>query len=1240
MQSRFTKVGVLMVALLFVFSTFAFGQGAVAGSVSGTVEDAQGAVIAGAKITAKDAATNTEFKTESNSTGNFRLAGLPPGNYNVTVEAPKFSKLATQNVTVYANRDTAMGRLALKVGSTEEVVNVEGTAPLIETTSSQITKSFESRQVAELPLNGGGTAFDSLALLVPGVTNAQDAGFSNTNGADLSVNGQRGRSNNFQIDGQSNNDNSVAGPQYFVNNQDLIAEFQVVTNNFSAEYGRNMGSVVNYVTKSGSNAFHGSAFEFYTGNWADAKVNEERSGVFGFCEPGQAEHTETPFTDPFDPVTNTGGCEKSGPPPRYVDNRFGGTLGGPIWKDKAWFFGSYVMQRIRQTQTASVSGTSITPTPAGLAALAAAFPGSPAVAFINQWGPFAIADGNPQIAGATQNVLVSDGVTTATVQMAPISRSLPGLFNDQQWTVRGDWQISNKDRFFARYLREDTDNTNASGTGWNATRVDVPGVTNQIGLDYTRAWTNNYTMQLRTSYSRADIGFEGGPLGCLRATIMECPSRIGFSAAGTNGAFGQATNLPQGRLVNNTQYQGNNVWVVGRHNLKFGGEYDRQRSPNVFLPNINGSFTFRGDAGCGTYSALGTTPAEIAELGGALSCGFSNFIANHPSQLQLADAPSNGKFEFKEQDLAFYFQDDWRIKDNLTLNLGLRWEWNQQAINLLHDLTTAQQTGPAPFWNTSLPLERTTLPKIPQDLNNWGPNVGFAYTPRFWKSVFGEDKTVIRGGFRIAYDPSFYNIFLNVATAAPVVNLGTITTGGAPGFAPGLVGADTSGASLRAAGYLGFIPVGGDPGFRSQTNVAADFHNPYAEQWSLGIQRSITSKMAYEIRYVGNHTIGNFMTINANPLIGSATSATACTGGQFTNAGAAVNVSPVCLARDFPSLVPAGLTPCTSGTSATTPGFGRVDCDRSLVRQRKNEAFSIYHSLQQEIRFQNWHGLSSGMNWTWSKAIDNVSEIFSTLSGGNAVAGAQNPFQHTIGERGVGGTSYTHTATIFWIYDMPWYKNQTGLLGRVLGGWQWNGTWRYDTGQPFNPFQAVRSGYCDNSFNTTFFGSLADTCRPVLSSESAAIDTVGRYRDSDPAAAFVPVLTDFNQPCSGTVGSATCPAISPDSVHWIINDNVAARALGNPFLGVGRNTFTGQSYNQVNLGLIKTTKVNEQVSFKLQVNLQNAFNRQFRGVPDPLIDDGQFDPANGLTGSFMNNYFNNSGTNTRRRMTIGLKVIF
>jgi outer membrane receptor protein involved in Fe transport len=1213
----------LTVVLLCLTSVMAFGQGIVSGSISGTVVDQQGAAVVGAKVVAKDPATNREFTGTTNEVGLYRISGLPVGTYSLTITAPNFSGVSFKDVVVNSNRDTALAATQLKVGGENVAVTVEDAAPIIETSTSQVASSFDAKKFAEIPVGAGN--FDRLALLIPGVANNTDSGFGNTNGADLSVNGQRTRSNNFQLDGQSNNDNSVSGPQVFINNPDLIAEFQVVTNNFSAEYGRNMGSVVNYVTKSGSNAFHGSAFEFYTGNWADARVNEERSGTFGYCNPDQALNTPTPYapggcgTAP-DPVTGLN-TKKVPDVPRFVDNRFGGSLGGPIWKDKAWFFGSYVNQRTRQTQTPFNSTPGIVPTPAGIASLAAAFPGSPAVAALQAFGPYAIAEGNPTPLGNATILNISDGVTSTPVEFAGVTRSLPLLQNAEQWSVRGDWQISNKDRFFARYVNQENIVTNASGLARGAVGavVDVPSLTRQIGLDYTRSWTNNFVQQLRFSYSRADVGFEGGPLDCLRAGILSCNSSIQFAGTGnTNANFGLQNTFPQGRLVNNTQYQSNNTWVLGRHTLKFGGEYDRQRSPSTFLPSVNGIFTFAGSGAngdCATLVAAGATAAS------GTACAFSNFIANRPSQMQITDGPFS--FNFKEQDLAFYLQDDWKVRDNLTLNLGLRWEWNQQAVNLLHNLTTAQQTGSSPFWDTTLPLDRTTVPAVPEDLNNWGPNVGFAYTPRFWKSLFGEDKTVIRGGFRIAYDPSFYNIFLNMATAAPVVNAGSLV---GLGVAPGLPGVP-SGESLRAAGFLGFIPTGADPGTRAQTQVTSNFHNPYSEQWSFGVQREVTRNVAYEISYVGNHTVGNFQSINANPLINT-------------------------LATDFPSLLPAGITPCAT---AGAPGLGRVDCNRRLVRVRANTAFSIYHSLQQQLRVQNYHGVTASFSHTWSRAIDNASEIFGTLAGGNTNAFAANPFDPNRGERALSGNSFPHLLSFFYIYELPFSKNQSGIMGKILGGWQWNGTWNYSTGQPWTPNQTQgTNNYCDAGFDTQFIGW--GSCRPFLSNPNAAVDAVGLLCDGTvdtcpiPGAApgtFVaaPLNTpvSFYDPCLGSGGDPTTACAvgtsTLDAFNMIYNDQTSALFFGNPFGNYPRNRLFGQSFNQWNMGLFKNTKITEKVKIQLQANVLNVFNRQFRGTPDPLVEDGNL----ASLGTFGNNFSSvatPTPVRTRRRLELGLKIIF
>jgi hypothetical protein len=555
--------------------------------------------------------------------------------------------------------------------------------------------------------------------------------------------------------------------------------------------------------------------------------------------------------------------------------------------------------------------------------------------------------------------------------------------------------------------------------------------------------------------------------------------------------------------------------------------------------------------------------------------------------------------------MAFYGGDDWRIMDNLTINLGLRWEYSSQAINLLHDLSVATQHGPNPFWDPTLPDSITTVPSVNAPLNYFGPNVGFAWKPRF---LGGGDRTVIRGGFRITYDPAFYNMFLNVATAAPDVNAGTIVPGSGAGTCNGpcLPSSGFTGNDVRAL-QLTNIPRGGNPGFRNYTQVAHNFHEPYTQNWSLGIQQELTNRMVLEVRYVGNHVVGNFQTINANPALNGL------------------------IANGFSNFIPDGLTPCTDNTQ---PGFsgGRVSCANRNIRNRVNSSFSNYHGLQSEFRVRQWHGLSGAGSFSWSKTLDNTSEIFSTGSGGNSTAGSQNPFDTSAGEKSLSGLDFPKIASLYVVYELPFYKGQHGFLGKVLGGYQANATWRYSSGQTWTPITlAGFSSSCQTSFDATFFGW--STCRAFLGNPGAPIDTVGGCTD--------PTASDC-----GLVDWFTGSPTTVSAVHWIYNEDNAAQFFKTPYGNTRRNPgVRGQNISSVNFSMFKTTKISERVSFRLEAQVYNLFNHQFRGVPDPFIDDFNF--ANG--GSFANNLFNASGgdyTNVtlngigRRRMILGAKVTF
>jgi len=1149
----------LTLVTLFAFTTpWAFSQGIVTGSLSGTVVDQSGAAVSGASVIATESQTNRTMTAKTNAQGAWQIPQVPPGIYNIKINAANFEGVQYQSVQVNVGRDTSNGIAKLKVGGEQQTVTVEGAAPLVESNSIQVQNTFTSRQTADLPIGNG---FDQLALFVPGVTSLGGQ-FSNTNGAEISSNGQRGRSNNFQIDGQGNNDNSVAGPAFFFGNQDAIAELQVITN-YTAEYGRNMGSVVNYVTKSGTNSFHGTAFEYYNGSFLDSLGNESKNGTFftgpngnPFCAPEQASNAANPCDKPV--------------VPRSVDNRFGGTVGGPIIKDKAWFFGSTNIERFRQSGAPSTSSSqALTFTPQAVAALAAIAPNSPQVQFLQQFGPAAVTAGNPVFGNITPTPFTFAG-QNVTLPLGVVTRFANPLFNDEEVTGRVDTQLTNKDRVFGRYAFQQQINTDIAGQSFSAGDfVDVPARAQALGLDWTRNWTNSFFDQNRLSFSRTRVSFEGGSFpDCVDATIQNCPTNITF---GDNTlGLGRATNLPQGRIVNTYEYQNNANWQRGRHAFKFGAQYDKQRSPNTFLPNVNGSYLFDD---------------------------IQSFLNNTPTQTSIT--AGNPQLPFSEKDVAAYFQDDWRIKDNLTLNLGMRWEWFQQAVNLVTDRTLAQQTGPNPLWDPNLPLSQTTLPHIPEDKNNWGPVVGFAWTPRIWQGLFGQEKTVIRGGFRIAYDPAFYNIFLNVASAAPVVNAAVLTP------ANGNISLPTSGGVIGSnvqASLLPLIPTGScgrlcDPGFRSQTNVSPDFHNPYSQQWNFGVQRQINNRVAAEVRYVGNHTIGNFQSINANPALG-----------RIISAG-------------FGNLIPAGLTPCTT-PGAPGAALGFADCNHTIVRTRNNGGFGIYHSLQSELRIQNWHGIAGNISYTFSKNIDNVSEIFSTFGGGNTLAFAQNPFDTGAGERALSGIDFPHNLAVSVIYNLPFGNAQTGLLGKIVGGWQWNATYRYLSGQPYTPVQFLASRVCDNAN----LGGGVDLCRPFLGNPSAPFDSVATC------------ATD------GTCTDANGNSVAPNAVHWITNGPGAWATLGlNPFQGARRNLARGDSSNAVNMSMFKNTKITERLNMRLEFTAYNPFNIQFKGTPDAFINDagdgGTFGNvrSNATGGGQVNTIQQGLGT---RRVQLGAKFIF
>jgi outer membrane receptor protein involved in Fe transport len=1208
-RSLAISVTFLMLSVLLapLFSRPVMAQ-ATTGALKGVVTDDKGAVIADADVSAKNDATGVETKTKSNGEGIYNFPRLQPGVYTVSVQKQGFKKQEFQQVTVNVGQDANIDA-ALQAGNISETVTVTATGEeLIQKEQVQQSSTFEARKVAELPSNIAGAGIDTLALLAPGVV--PGVGNVNGNGTTFSVNGNRARSNNFTIDGGDNNDLSIGGPNYFVDNQDIVAEFQVITNNFSAEYGRNQGAVVNIITKSGTNAFHGTAFEY---------------------------HRNRNFLDTLDNIEKRSGL--TGPPPR-VYNVFGGTVGGPVIKDKIFFFGSFQEIKDRIASLAQGGNPTIAPQDLPLLETLPGFSTNPGLQALRKLSAFAVPN-----AGGGSLTFRTDKPTNETATIGGTvfhllypQRVFPQQLNAPEFSARGDWKMNDKNAVWFRQLYQKADNLNGLTSTASAGNIgNVPVISKISSASWTSQISNSSVNEFRFIFNRLSVIFGGGCEGKFATCIPDPIANIGqtlpniaftgirSSVTGTSlQTIGPATNLPQGRVVSVYQFSDNFSKTLGKHQLKMGADIRKLTNSVPFLPNVNGAFVFNTIAGSPSVN------------------GANGLLQNRPFRAIVAAGQVT--IAYGEIDQFYYFQDDWRIKDNLTLNLGIRYEYTGQPINTLNKLSVARENDPAQaLWKQSLPIEARTEPKLPADKNNWAPRLGFAWRPRFsgnhfGKMLFGEqDKTVISGGYSIAYDPVFYNIMLNISTSSPMVfNSTTLNAAsGAVAFPlPGLTGQAVQDFA-KSSGIVARNTF--NPKFFNETLVAPNFHSPYSEQWSLRLQREVSRNNVLEVRYVGTHGVSLFATHNANPRIDRLINGFTVGGQTFPG---------------FPNLVPQGITPQVAGTGGcvddpATPAAilneantcnGRV-LPQALIRVRDNTAQSIYHALQTRYEGRIASQLNFGLSYTWSKALDNASEVFTF----NDSIGAENPFNTNQNERSYSQFDRRHAFAANWIWDVPLLKNNHSLLGKIAGGWQLNGTYLLATGQRFTPFEAwgtnfLGTGYGDVTWDGTFIG--IDSNRPFYGNPKAPRDSVG-INQIDAKIVFGAPLTDpngfYDMSQINLSGGTKFVAISKDSVRYIVNGPGAAKFFNNPYGTVPRNIETGPLLNNVNLGIYKNFRLRERITLRLSMDAFNAFNHPNPGVG--LISGGS------TPGSIVENAGVNFNQYTeiefaRRAIQLGGKIIF
>ncbi len=938
------KLALAFVALAILGAAAPVWAQSITGSIQGEVTDEQRGVVPGATVSIRNVDTNLTRSLVTTADGRFRAPNLPIGNYEVTVEIPSFAKYVRSGITLSVNQDAVID-VTMKAANIQETVTVEADAPLLNTTNAEVGVRFDNKRVAELPISPDRNIF-GLALSAPGVSQlgSGQTGFAGggastgANSLNFSSNGMRLRSNNFMIDGQDSNDPSVSGVQQSINNPDVVQEVRLITNQYAAEYGRNSGSVMNVVTKSGSNAFHGTAFWF-----------ENRCGKQGADTGGLCMNARTNLDEAADKAL---GKDRD----RFRrEHQIGGTLGGPIFKDKTFFFGSY--QRWTDTQLGSGFTLSGAPTDAGKTILQSVAGSEAQVKALLDFLPAA------QTPTGKNATFTRNGVTY-TIPLGSLTGEATQEFKNHQGTFRVDHNFNANNVLSARYLLS---NSEQSGLG----QVTPPGLTtvNPIKQQSVSSWLTSILSpssvnEFRASFQRLNTTTTADDSRSESIPSIEVVELglNGFNAVNSRTAIGLAVNLPQFRNNDTIQFQDTFTWMRGNHTWKFGADARQVKVESFFFPTIRGLLRYS------TLQRLVDDVADAANINRALPGGVE--IQN-----------------YDWWDFFAFVQDEWKVKDNLTLNLGLRYETPGNSIASLYPVNDGIVAAAGGDQRFSL------QPRPKRDVNNVQPRVGFNWNPRTNRSgavgwLTGGDKLVVRGGYARTNDYAFININLNMASAFPFVAAVSLPTTPQPS---GAVGVSDAFDRLNAA-----QPTGLNPLQLTRTIVSEDFRSPAADQLSLEVQRQFGSNFALRVGYVGTRGSGLFQTLDGNPRLPFSTT--------------------------------------------------RVDPTRGVIRERSNTAESTYNSLQVSAEKRLSKGFSAALHYTLSSFTDTASEIFNPSTG--EVAVPQDSFDLE-GDRGRSAYDRPQRLTGNVVYELPLYRDQKGFVGKILGGWQMNAFFTLQDGAPF-----------------------------------------------------------------------------------------------------------------------------------------------------------------------------------------------
>jgi hypothetical protein len=943
---------------------------AVSGDLTGKITDASGAVVPNATVEAVNLGTSQKITTTTNSSGEYRFTNMPVGHYKLTATGNGLTG-GYADVRVDLNK-TATANITATVGAASTTVEVVEQAATIDTTTAQIQTNYDAKQAESLPTASVGLGVLNLSLLQAGVGSSGGVGA----GTGPAVSGQRPRNNNFTIEGVDNNDKSVTGPLAIIPN-DAVESFTVLQNNFSPEFGHSSGGQFNTTIRSGTNKFHGRAYEYFQ----NRNLNAQNS----VTAATQRNNGLTP--------ENT----------RYDNNRFGGQVGGPIVKDKLFFFTNWEFQ---PQGFAGASATVCAPTAAGYATLAT-IPGVNAtnLQMLQTYVPAAGA----QATASDPTCFPSSSVGGLAIPTGDIGFIGPSFTNGLTTANSVDFNPTSKDqvRFRYVYFHQTSNDTAATNpTFW----VTIPYRVHFGSLAEYHTFSPKVTNEWRLGFNRQMQTFPVGPQAY--PGLAQFPN-ITIDELGVN--IGPDGNAPQFGNLNTYQMSDNISWLLGKHSIKFGIEGRKYISPQSFTQRARGDYYYCGlDLGCKT--GVGAAPVSAS--------GLENFLFDRAPNDFGERSTGNPQYAGDQYAIYSFFNDEFRMTSHLTLNLGIRYEYTGtpagtglQALNSI----------------SSVPgLINFDRPKAQK--KNFAPRVGFAYAPG------NSGDTSIRGGFAMAYDVIYDNL--------PLLSLPPQLSGTCDVGSPSATCVYTD-TNFLVNGGLPMATGSGVTNFPTQLDAQEatsafipDQKLPYSESWNLGIQHVFAKKYIAEVRYVGSKGIHLPVQARINrqaPVTASMSLPT------FLTAPSQAELDSKTVTLNTIKAI-----------STYVPNWEAAGFDGNSIVAFMPYGSSIYHGLQTQLTRNFTNGLQFQAAWTWSHMFDNsTADVFSTV----LTPRRAQDWNNFAGERSTSALDHRHRVTVELLYDVPFFKKDSNWFKRnLIGNWEIAPIWTFQSPE----YATVRSGVDSN----------------------------------------------------------------------------------------------------------------------------------------------------------------------------------